>query len=97
MKWQVHVFALGVFASSLPAFANMESDNLVWAAKPAEAASDPTECTANAGRQVSAASDATGDPLARMLKVAGRLAGIAAFSAATKATSVPGPNPCRRF
>ena len=97
MKWQIHVFALGVFAFSLPAFANMESDNLVWAAKPAAAAGAAPECTANAGRQVSDVSDATGDPLAKMLKVAGTLAGIAAFSAATKAISVPGPNPCRRF
>jgi hypothetical protein len=46
---------------------------------------------------VSDASDATGDPVAKTLKVAGTLAAIAAFSAATKATSVAGPNPCRRF
>ena len=97
MKWQVHVFAFGVFAASLPAFANTELDNIVWSAKPAAAASAAPECTAYTGRQVSEASDATGDPLTKMLKVAGTLAGIAAFSAATKATSVPGPNPCRRF
>jgi hypothetical protein len=97
MKWQLHVLALGVLAASLPAFANTASDNIVWSAKPAAATSAQPECTAYTGRQVSDASDATGDPLVKTLKVVGTLAAIAAFSAATKATSVTGPNPCRRF
>ncbi|RKT26257.1 hypothetical protein B0G69_1995 [Paraburkholderia sp. RAU2J] len=96
--WQVHVLALGVLAASLPAFANTVSDNnIVWSVKPAATASARPECTAYPGRQVSDANEATSDPLATTLKVAGTLAALAAFSAATKATSVNGPNPCRRF
>jgi hypothetical protein len=100
MKWQVHVLALGalgILATSLPAFANTASDNIVWSAKPVAATSARPECTAYSGRQVSDVNEATSDPLTTTLKVAGTLAALAAFSAATKATSVNGPNPCRRF
>ncbi|MFL9963476.1 hypothetical protein PQR02_20875 [Paraburkholderia sediminicola] len=100
MKRQLHFFALGVVAASLPAFASTASDHIVWSAKPAAAANAQPECTAYTGRRVSDMGDASGDPVAKTLKVAGTLAAIAAiaaFSAATKAASVTGPNPCRRF
>jgi hypothetical protein len=97
MKWLAPGLALGLLAASLPAFPSTASDNIVWSAKPVATASSQPECTAYSGRQVSNASDATANPLVKTLKVVGTLAGLAAVSAATRASSVEGPNPCRRF
>jgi hypothetical protein len=97
MKWQVHALALGILATSLPALANTASDNVAWSAKPAVAASVQPECTAYSGRQISATSETTADPLVRALKVAGTLAATSALSVATKASNAAAPNPCRKF
>jgi hypothetical protein len=100
MKWSVSVCALGVLAASLPALANTASDNIVWSARPVAKVSTQPECTAYSGRPIAAtdnSNDTKTDPLAKMLKVAGTLAGVAAVAVTTKATSVEGPNPCRRF
>jgi len=97
MQWKIHVAALGVLATSLPAFANTAGDNVAWSAKPVVVASPQPECTAYSGRQISDASLKPSDPIDKTLKVVGTIAAVAAVSAATRAIPTGRPNPCAGF